>query len=57
MAYSSAVDDVGTLCTLTVAGCRTVRDRPGTRDRLPEAMRRRAEVCTQVGGRYMEHLL
>lgn len=54
---SAAIEYEETLHQRNFDSCQTIRNRPGTLETARYSMLRRACVCIDSGGRYVEHLL
>lgn len=55
--YETPIDTEDELLPRIQAACHHVRTTPGVFERVRQAMLRRCQLCIEVGGRHMEHLL
>jgi hypothetical protein len=55
--YETPVENVMVLRERVTAACQTIRDNPGMLRRACFSLRRRCQLCIEVGGRHFEQLL
>jgi hypothetical protein len=57
VAYSNPIENKETLDQLIFYACQTIRNRPGTSQKVRQSIIKRLHMCTDLGGGPFEHLL
>ena len=57
MVYATSVDTIDELTQRIENCCQQIRNKPGIFECVRSSMRRRAELCDEIDGEHIEHLL